>query len=79
MPQPSFFDKLLHSLGKKRGVSIPIYSYDESGQFAYYFARKESLIKALFRSSKTDLPEGMIDIFEVYALRANGEENREDT
>jgi hypothetical protein len=79
LPQPNLLDKLLRSLGKKRGVVIPIYSYDELGRFSYYFARKESLIKALFRSSKTDLPEGLIDIFEVSALCGSGGENGADT
>ena len=79
LPQPNFFDKLLHSLGKKRGVSIPICSDDESGRFAYHFAAKESLVKSLFRSSKADLPEGMVDIFEVCSIFGSGEKNGEGT
>jgi hypothetical protein len=65
IPKPSFLDKLLKSVGKKRGVVIPVKSIEKYGMYAYNKAYKESIFKAFLRSKNDELPKGLIDIFDI--------------
>lgn len=62
IPSPSFADKVLNALGKKRDVIIPSDSYEKFGQSSHSVVKKENFIKALFRPSNQALPNGMVDI-----------------
>jgi len=74
MPELNIFDKILKSLGKKRGVRYPVEAYEKFGQSVYIKATKESFWKALFRSKNQEFPEGDIDLFAFYDLH-NGHQS----
>jgi len=61
-PQRSIADKLLHILGKKRGVLIIDEFSAQLGPYYTAIARKENFFKALLRPRGNDLPAGMVDI-----------------
>ena len=63
LPEPGFADKVLKSLGKKRGVIIPSDQYDKFAPYSYAIAQKESFLKALFRPANKSLPNGMVDVY----------------
>jgi hypothetical protein len=65
LPEHSFGDRVLRTLGKKRGVIIPKEPYEKHGPYAHAMARKESYWKALFRPKGAPLPEGVVDLDEV--------------
>lgn len=69
MPELNIFDKILQSIGKKRGVRYPVGAHEKFGQSVYIKATKENFWKALFRSKNQQLPEGYIDLFSFYDLR----------
>ena len=69
MPDLNIFDKILKSIGKKRGVRYPVDAYEKFGQSVYIKATKENFWKALFRSKDTELPEGYINLYSFYDLR----------
>jgi len=71
MPDLSIFDKILISIGKKRGVRYPIGVTEKYGQSVYIKATKENFWKALFRSKNQELPEGYIDLYSFFDLRNN--------
>lgn len=62
IPEPSLADKVIKILGKKRGVIIPSGEYEKFGAYSYTVAKKESFLKALFRSTNESLPNSMVDI-----------------
>jgi hypothetical protein len=64
IPEKTIGDKLLKTLGKKRGIHIPTEDYRQFGPYVYSTARKESFLRALLRPKDRPLPEGMIDIWE---------------
>jgi len=55
--EPTFGDKLLAVMGKKRAVFIPDI-YSRFGKYAYGRAVKESFLEALIRSKNQDLEKG---------------------
>lgn len=65
LPDPNIFDKFLKLLGKKRGVIFPSGNYEKFGLHFYAKAYKESFWRALFRSSGNELPDNLIDIFQI--------------
>ncbi len=65
LPRPNILDRLLRALGKKRGVFLPAEDSENFGPYAYSTGQKESFVRALLRSGRTPLPDGLIDIFEV--------------
>ena len=69
MPEPSFADKVLKVLGKKRGVIFPDRAVEKYGQHVYARAYKESFWKALLRPGNQELPEDMVDIFSLRDLK----------
>ena len=58
------FDRLLYSMGKKRGVILPTKTNKKYG--AYGIGKKENFWRALLRPMGADVPEEMIDIFEYH-------------
>lgn len=56
-PEPTFGDKLLAVMGKKRAVFIPDI-YSRFGKYAYGRAVKESFLEALIRPKNQELEEG---------------------
>ena len=56
-PEPTFGDKLLAMMGKKRAVFIPDI-YGRFGKYAYGRAVKESFLEALIRPKNQELEEG---------------------
>jgi hypothetical protein len=62
MPRPTTGDKILKFLGKKRGVILPVESYENYGPYASSKAIKESFWKVFFRSKNSPLPENVIDL-----------------
>lgn len=69
MPRLNIFDKILKSMGKKRGVRYPVEAYEKYGRSAYIKATKENFWKALLRSNNKELPEGYINLYSFYDLR----------
>lgn len=63
IPEPTFADKALKIIGKKRGVIIPSAEYDKIGSYSYAIVKKESFIKALLRPTNKPLPSGMVNIY----------------
>ncbi len=55
--EPTFGDKLLAAMGKKRAFFIPDI-YSRFGKYAYGRAVKESFLEALIRPKNQDLEEG---------------------
>ena len=55
--EPTFGDKLLAVMRKKRAVFIPDI-YSRFGKYAYGRAVKESFLEALIRSKNQDLEKG---------------------
>ena len=55
--KPTFGDKLLAVMGKKRAVFIPDI-YSRFGKYAYGRAVKESFLEALIRPKNQELEEG---------------------
>ncbi|NLG16478.1 MAG: hypothetical protein GX556_03990 [Fibrobacter sp.] len=55
--EPTFADKLLAILGKKRAAFIPDF-YGRFGKYAYGRAVKESFLEALLRPKNQELEEG---------------------
>ncbi len=55
--EPTFGDKLLAFMGKKRAVFIPNI-YGRFGKYAYGRAIKEPFLRALIRPKNKDLPDG---------------------
>ena len=55
--EPTFGDKLLAVMGKKRAVFIPDI-YSRFGKYAYGRAVKESFLEALIRPKNQELEEG---------------------
>ena len=69
MPDLNIFDKILKSIGKKRGVRYPMGVAEKFGQSVYIKATKEKFWKALFRSKNQELPEGYIDLYSLFDFR----------
>jgi len=69
-PEPTFGDKLLAVLGKKRAVFIPDF-YGRFGKYAYGRAVKESFLEALIRPKNQELGDGWFYIDEI--MQRNGE------
>lgn len=69
LPDPDIFDRFLKLLGKKRGVRIPLGAYEKLGPYFYAKAYKESFWKAFFRSRGDELPDNLIDIFQIEDFR----------
>jgi len=69
LPEPNIFDKFLKLLGKKRGVIVPSGNYEKFGPYFYAKAYKESFWRALFRSNGDELPDNLIDIFQIENFR----------
>ena len=63
LPQISFGDRILKTLGKKRGLRLPSEAYEKLGPYVSVAAQKESFWKAFFRSKNADLPDGYVDLF----------------
>jgi hypothetical protein len=55
--EPTFGDKILAAMGKRRAVFIPDI-YSRFGKYAYGRAVKESFLEALIRPKNQDLEEG---------------------
>lgn len=68
LPRPNLIDWLLRAIGKKRGVIIPMKTYEINRQHIYAVGMKECVLKALLRPSGESLPDGLIDIFEYSNL-----------
>ena len=62
MPNPTIGDWILNILGKKRGVILPVESYEKSGPYVYSKAVKENFWKVLFRPKNAPLPENVVDL-----------------
>ncbi|HRT71057.1 MAG TPA: hypothetical protein P5308_06835 [Syntrophales bacterium] len=60
LPKPTFGDKVLDMMGKKRAVFVPKDVYREYGPHAYAKASKESFLRALLRPKGADPPEGWV-------------------
>jgi len=62
LPELDRFDKILISLGKKRGVH---YNSEILRKFPYsiVMAKKEPFITALLRPKNKPLPNGMMDLY----------------
>jgi hypothetical protein len=69
LPDPNIFDRFLKLLGKKRGVSIPVGACERFGPYYYAKASKESFWRALLRASSDELPDNLIDIFQIEDFR----------
>lgn len=72
MPKISTADRILKTLGKKRGVKIPegiFKSFDLGKVDVYAIAQKESFLKALLRSKNEKLPEGYFNLYEFENLK----------
>lgn len=61
-PKRSIADRLLHALGKKRGIILPDKSHEDYGPHVYAVAEKECFWKALLRPKGESLPQGMTDL-----------------
>jgi hypothetical protein len=61
IPKQNFADRLLISLGKKRGVIVPADIQGKFGPYAFEQAKRESFWKALFRQKGMPLPKGVLD------------------
>ena len=72
MPDPTIGDRILKSLGKRRGVIIPSDSYNKFGPYVSLRAKKENFWRALFRHRNAPLPENVMDL---YLLKKEFEEN----
>ena len=70
-PDPTIGDKILKFLGKKRGIILPVNSYEKFGPYAYAKAIKENFWTALFRSKNAPLPENLID-WDYFNREING-------
>jgi len=67
MPKENYADRILKTLGKKRGVKIPegIYKkFDPRKVDIYAIAQKESFWRALLRSRGEELPEGYFNLYD---------------
>lgn len=60
LPKPTFADRLLASIGKKRAVRMPFEVYEKLGPYVYAKAEKESFWRALVRPNDQDPPDGWI-------------------
>jgi len=69
MPEPSFADKVIKFLGKKRGIIIPNKAIEKFGHHVYVKAYKESFWKSLLRPGYQELPEDMVDLFSFQDLK----------
>jgi hypothetical protein len=61
IPDPNIGDKILRLFGKKRALIIPKVRVERKEIDIYAVAVKESFWKALFRSRKSQLPDGSVD------------------
>jgi hypothetical protein len=77
MTEPTFADKALKILGKKRGVILPSGEYEKLGPYTYSVGKKESFLKALFRPSNEPLPNGMVDIHTFISQHGFSGENED--
>ena len=71
VPKLNVFDKLLYSLGKKRGVLLPMKTDNATAKYSYYMGRKESFWRAFLRPNEESLPMGMIDLFKYHNTNPN--------
>ena len=69
LPEQNIFDRFLNQLGKKRGVRMPIGADEKFGPYFYAKAYKENFWRALLRSSGDELPDNLIDIFQIEDFR----------
>lgn len=69
LPDPNILDRFLKLLGKKRGVVLPSGNSKKFGPHFYAKAYKESFWRALFRSSSDELPDNLIDVFQIEDFR----------
>ncbi len=69
-PKPTFGDKLLAVMGKKRAIFIPGI-YRKFGIYAYGRAVKEPFLRALIRPNNKELEEGWFYQDEI--MPRNGE------
>jgi len=74
--EPTFGDKLLAVMGKKRAVFIPDI-YGRFGKYAYGRAVKESFLEALIRPKNQDLEKGWFYPDEIMP-RMNGKEIKDN-
>jgi len=74
LPKFSFGDRILKTLGKKRGLRLPAEAHEKFGPYVSALAQKESFWKALFRSKNADLPDGYVDLFS-FERHAHGEKS----
>ena len=71
LPELNMFDRLLYSMGKKRGVILPAKTDKDYGQYAYAIGKKENFWKALLRPRGADIPEEMADLIEYHKRLKN--------
>jgi len=57
LPKISIGDRVLKALGRKRAVCCKM-NYEKLGHYAFFGARKESLLAALFASRDRELKPG---------------------
>jgi len=63
LPQMNFGDRILKALKKKRGIRLPLETYEKCGPYVYAAAQKESFWRALVRAKDADLPDGYVNYF----------------
>jgi len=72
MPKEGLSDKILKSLGKRRGGKIPagiFKKFDMQKVDVYAIAQKESFWKALLRFKDEELPEDFFDLYDFNKLK----------
>ncbi|NNL76041.1 MAG: hypothetical protein HKO68_06875 [Desulfobacterales bacterium] len=72
MPKENIADKILKTLGKKRGVKIPdgiFKKFDPQKVDVYVIAQKEGFWKALLRSKDEKLPEDFFNLYDFDKLK----------
>ena len=60
LPETTFADRLLASIGRKRAVRLPFEVYEKLGPYVYAKAEKESFWRALIRPKNQGPPDGWI-------------------
>ena len=69
IPKANLADKILRSMGKKRGIILPSGVYEKFGPYTYSVAKKENFFIALLRPANEPLPNGMVDIHTFVSLK----------
>lgn len=75
LPPPNILDKILSLLGKKRGI-LRSEEIRRDGPHTIKRARRESFLKALFRSKKKHVPKPLV---KKTVIRASASESKRES